>query len=135
MSWEPLDAEETKSQKVLGADATFPKRKVDPQPLVDKFNEAKKAFIASADDLEKLLEAYEDAIDAYKNGLKVVAASYEASDFGLDDKKDAKKTQAAHKIFSAFFAQEVTHVKNSEKATEELERHLELLGKYKGPAV
>jgi hypothetical protein len=133
MSYAPLDAEEAKAKKVLGADASFPKQKVDLQALTDKQIAAFEKFKAGRDEVEKKLEAAQDALDAFKNAVKVLAASYEASDFGLDGKKDAKKIQAAHKQFSSFFAERFASVTKNDKVAEELQRHLELLGKYKGP--
>ncbi len=133
MSYAPLDDQEAKAQKVLGADARFPKQKVDLKSLSDKQLDAFEKFKAGRDKVEKKLEATQNALDAFKNGMKLLAAQYEASDFGLDAKKDAKKIQAAHKIFSAFFAQRFASVTKNEKVAEELERHLELLSKYKGP--
>src|SRR5262245_23204049 len=108
MSWDELDAEEEKARKILGDDAKFPPEKVDLQALIGKQNEAFTKFKAGRDELEKLLEAFEDASDAIRNGIKPLAAAYQVDDFGLDEKKkdDAKKIQQAQKMYSAFFAKQ-----------------------------
>ena len=135
MSWAPLDEQETKAKAVLGDGAKFPKQKVDIQALEDKATDAFAKFRTGRDKLEELLQAVEDAEDAVRNGVKTVAAAYETDAFGLDEKKknDAKKIKQAQQMFSAFFAQKINRIATGDKVMDELQKHLEQLGTYKGP--
>jgi hypothetical protein len=137
MPWKPLDEQEKEAKKVLGDKAKMPRRKVDIQALVTKANDVIHKFKQGRDKMEDLVESLEDALDAYKNGVKRVAIDYEADDFGLDrkNKDDVKNIEEAHKIFSAFFDQKLTEVTDDEKALDELEKHLASIKDYKGPCI
>jgi uncharacterized protein YoxC len=133
MPWEKLEEQQQKAKKVLGDGATMPDEQVDVQGIIDKADDIYTKFNKGRADLGTQVESLEDAIDAVKNGIKRVQASYATADFGLDKKKDAKKIAQAQKIFSTFFAQEFALVKKWEKDLDEMQMHLAQLGDYKGP--
>src|SRR5262249_33860632 len=133
MSYAPLDDQITKAKKVLGDDAKFPPIKVNLDDLEKKIGETWEKFDEGRDKLETLLKAHEDALDSFANGLKLVGDAYVVDDFGLDEKKDAKKIKQAQQGFAAFFAGEKQQSAKIDKVIDELQKHLVQLEKYKGP--
>jgi uncharacterized phage infection (PIP) family protein YhgE len=135
MPWNKLEDQQQKANKVLGNGATMPDEPVDVQAIIDKADDSFAKFTKGRADLGNQVESLEDAIDAIKNGMKRVQAAYATADFGLDKKKkdDAKKIDQAHKIFSTFFAQQLTLAAKWEKDLDEMQKHLAQLGEYKGP--
>jgi hypothetical protein len=135
MSWKELDDLDEKVAKLFGGECTTPNPKVDVGDLFDKRMKAFETFSKSRDDLADLLEKYEDADDAVKNGVKRAAAVYQTADFGKDkkNKDDAKKIEQARKMYAAFFNANLKEIADGEKGVDELQKHLVQLGNYKGP--
>jgi hypothetical protein len=128
-----LAQKQEQAKKILGDDATMPDEKVDVTALEKKYVDQGKEFQKGAEDLKDQLEKLDDALDAAKNGVKRLAAAYQTADFGLDEKKDAKKVGQGRQLFSAFFAKVLSEYADYEKTVDELQKHLIQLNKYKGP--
>ena len=128
-----LDDAVTAAKKVLGDKAQIPEPKSDPEKLADDLEKAFDEFKTSCDDVEAKLLAYEDAISDYKNAQRQNAAVFAKADFGLDEKSkdDVKKIKQAQKIFDSYFASDAAEVDKELKGTDELDKHLIQLGKYK----
>jgi exonuclease VII small subunit len=121
------------AKKVLGEKAVIPPPKNDPDKLMDAFNKATAEFEESRDDIEAKLLAMENAVSAYKNGMKQNAAIYQRADFDLDDKSkdDVKKIKQAQKIFNDFFASDQSDADKEMKLLDELDKHVIQLNKHK----
>jgi len=135
MSWKELDDLDEKVAKLFGGECITPNPKVDVGDLLDKRMKAFETFSKSRDGLADLLEKYEDADDAVKNGVKRAAAVYQTADFGKDkkNKDDAKKIEQARKMYATFFNANLKDIADGEKGVDELQKHLAQLGNYKGP--
>ena len=121
------------AKKVLGNQADIPPPKNDPEKLRENFDKASGEFEGARNDIEAKLLAIENAIAAFKNGMKQNAAIYERANFGLNEKSkdDAKKIKLAQKIFSDYFANGHARADREIKMLDELDKHIIQLGKYK----
>jgi hypothetical protein len=121
--------------KLFGGGVTLPDPKVNIDNLYDKRHDLFEQFKKVRDDLADIMEKYEDANGALKNGVKRMADIYVDDDFGLDrkNKDDAKKLDQAHKLYKAFFDNCLKGLTENEKAVDELQKHLVQLSRYKGP--
>jgi type I site-specific restriction-modification system R (restriction) subunit len=135
MSWKELDDLDEKVAKLFAFKCSTPGLKVDIQDLKDKAKEAFSAFTKGKDALADLVEKFEDATDAVKNGLNRQAAVYPTFDFDNDPKKkdEAKKIAQARNMYATFFSQQLRTTADDVKTADELQKHLTQLGKYKGP--
>jgi hypothetical protein len=141
MAWKELDDLDSKVADTMlkgskgGDEWSAPNRQVDTDALSKARNDAFDAFKKKRNELAELLEKYENAVDALKNGVKRVAAIYDGFKFGRDAKKkdDAKKIEQAHKMYAAFFTKGLKELADDEKDVDELQKHLVHLRDYKGP--
>jgi chromosome segregation ATPase len=119
--------------KVLGKDAEVPDMPDVVEKAADTVGKALEEFDKVREQCEGKVLALQNANDAVKNALKQFEAKIEKSDFKLDakNKENLKKIQQARKLLGDRLAAGVKHWEADDKMLDELDKHIEQLGKYK----
>jgi len=124
------------AKRILGNGATIP---VGKMTMVIKNVAEGNKFIpgveAARDALEKRVLDMQNAGSRIKNSLALADDEISDFDYGLDPKKpdDKKKIDQAQALFTKFFQNSEREIDDFIKSTNELNKHVIQLDKYKGP--
>ena len=122
------------AKRILGSGAKIPlgKMSVVLKNVVDG-NKHTPAVEAARDALEKQILEMQNAGSKIKNSLALADDEVSDYDYGLDPKKpdDKKKIDQAQALFTKFFQSSEQEIDDFIKATNELNKHVIQLGKYK----
>jgi hypothetical protein len=122
--------------KILGSKADVP----DPPDTIQKAHEtltkAWEEFNKSRTDIEAKSLAVQNANDAVINAMQQFMAKIEKADFKLDSKNkdELKKIQQARKLLTDVTNVPLKDYKDDDKMLEQLDKHIEQLGKYEQKA-
>jgi hypothetical protein len=119
--------------KILGKDAEVPDMPDVCQKAADAVGKAQEEFDKAREGCEDKVLALQNSNDAVKNALKQFEAKIEKNDFKMDthNKENLKKVQQARKLLTDALTAGVKYWEADDKMLDELDRHIEQLGKYK----
>jgi predicted RNase H-like nuclease (RuvC/YqgF family) len=119
--------------KILGKDAEVPDMPDVVQKSADSVTKARDDFDKAREECEGKVLALQNSNDAVKNALKQFEAKIEKSDFKLDikNKENMKKVQQARKLLTERINAAAKYWEGDDKMLDELDKHIEQLGKYK----
>ena len=122
--------------KILGAKGNVPDMPDTVEKAADVMGKADDEFVKGRKALEANVLALENANDGVVNSLKQFVAKIETSDFGLDlkNKDDLRKILQARQMLLAKLNTGIKQRQNDDKMLDELDKHIEQLGKYKPKA-
>jgi hypothetical protein len=124
------------AKKALGSSAVIPMGKMSAAlKNVADGNKLVPGFTAAREALEKKILELQNAGSKIKNSLAQADDQISDDDYSLDPKKpdDKKKIDQAQAIFSKFFKSAEDEIDDIIKVTDELDKHVIQLKKYKGP--
>jgi Fe2+ transport system protein B len=120
--------------KILGKDAEVPDWPDVLEKAGDSMDKAREEFNKVREECESKILALQNSNDAVKNALKQFEAKIEKSDFNLktdNNKENLKKVLQARKLLTDILTTSVKHWEADDKVLDELDKHVEQLGKYK----
>ena len=118
--------------KILGNKGEVPDLPGSVDSAGDTLGKANGEFDKAREALEAKVLAVQNANDGVSNSLKQFRAKIEKSDFKLDskDKDDQKKIQQARDALVGVIDDAIKAYADDDKMLDEVDKHLEQLGKY-----
>jgi hypothetical protein len=123
------------AKKVLGNSAQIKLGKIQAAiKSVDDGNKLGPGVNAARDALEKKIVEFQTAASKIQHSLDAADDEISDDDYGLDDSKpdDKKKIQQAQDLFKKFFARSTKEITDLIKTTDDLNKHVIQMQKYKG---